>query len=120
MKILRMIYVSAILSISFTFSALSQSGGDFAITQSVVANGGGASSAVSISVEGTIGQAIAGGPASQGSLSLSHGFWTAGPLSATAAEVSVSGRVTTAAGAGIRSVAVTLNAIDGKIGRAHV
>jgi len=90
-----------------------QSGGTFEIRQSVVANGGGASSGGTFSVTGTSGQTTAnrsGGPP----YSLQSGFWQ-GDLAASAALVTISGSVTTADGRGIRNVRVSLTDQSGNV-----
>src|SRR5436190_9396174 len=53
------------------------SGDKYSITSSVVANGGGVSTGDGKRIEGTIGQAAAGGPYSAGALSHEAGFWFA-------------------------------------------
>ena len=90
-------------------NALPQTGGDFAINQSVISGGGGASTDIGseFSVTGTIGQPKAGDYSNGGSFNVRTGFWTPS-LSPTAAHVSVSGRVKRASGDGIRGVTVTL------------
>ena len=53
-----------------------QSGGNFAVTQSVIASGGGQDSAGgAFSVDGTIGQPVAGGPSSGEAFAVTSGFW---------------------------------------------
>src|SRR5687768_1044666 len=71
-----------------------QSGGDFAIVKSVIANGGGESSgpgAVFV-ITGTIGQPKAGDNSNSTPFNVRTGFWTP-DLVPTAAHASVSGRV---------------------------
>lgn len=86
-----------------------QTGGDFTITQSVIAAGGGQNpTGGGFSVDDTIGQTLAGTPVSNGNFSVASGFWTAGSLSPTAAAVRVGGRVMTAEGSGIRNAVVTM------------
>ncbi len=93
-----------------------QTGGDFTITQSVIAGGGGQQSAGgAFSLDGTIGQSVAGGAIGNTPFSLTSGFWNFSPLAPTAANVSVSGRIMTPDGGGIRNVRVTLTAPDGQI-----
>ncbi len=69
-----------------------QSGGPYAIEKSVIAGGGGTSSGGTYSLQGTIGQTIAGGPSTNSPYSLQSGFWSA-DIAPTAAGVSISGRV---------------------------
>lgn len=92
-----------------------QTGGDFTITQSVIAGGGGQNSAGgTFAVDGTIGQSVAGGTITNPPFSLTSGFWNFSPLAPTAANVSVSGQVLTPGGGGIRNVQVTLTAPGGQ------
>lgn len=103
----------ATLLILTTFSALaahSQSGGEYQIEKSVIANGGGTSSDERFSVTGTIGQAAAGTTSwgVGGALySVSGGFWHPqfGP---TAAMVSLSGRALSADGRPIALARIAL------------
>ena len=86
---------------------VSQSGGSFAITQSVIANGGDTSSNGSFSVTGTIGQSVAGTNSGGAPFVVFGGFWQ-GALGPTAATVSVSGRVLDAAGTPLRNVLIMM------------
>ena len=62
--------------ICFANNAQPQSGGDFTITQSIIAGGGGQNSAGgNFSLDGTIGQSIAGDVLSGNSFSVTSGFW---------------------------------------------
>lgn len=98
-------------------SAAAQSGGDFEITRSVIAGGGGDTAGGTFGVSGTKGQPKAGTTLTGGSFSLTGGFWHPefGPTSAL---VSVTGRVSTAAGVGIRNVTITITAPNGSVRRA--
>jgi len=82
------------------------SGNGYAIEKSVVANGGGSSSNGGFTVEGTTGQPIIRQSSSNGFI-LDHGFWQS-DFAPTAAMVSISGRVHTVDGAGLRNAVVTL------------
>src|SRR5688500_11521071 len=59
---------------------LCQSGGQFTITKSVIAGGGGNASGGTFSVNGTIGQPVAGVPMTGGTFNLESGFWAGGEL----------------------------------------
>lgn len=83
-----------------------QSGGGFEMRQSVVAGGGGSSSGGTLSLSGTSGQIVANSSSGL-PYSLRSGFWQ-GDFGPSAALVTVSGRVTTAEGSGIRNVRVSL------------
>src|SRR5689334_18260756 len=98
---MKIIAISATV-LMFAAVAAAQSGGSFAITQSVIAGGGDTSAQANFSITGTIGQAVAGGNASAPGFSISSGFWT-GTLAPTAATVGVSGRVLDAGGNPLRN-----------------
>lgn len=100
----------------FTTVAFGQTGGDFTITQSVVASGGGQDSAGgTFSVDGTIGQSLAGDALSGSPFSVTSGFWNFTPLAPTAAFVGVGGRVLTADGIGIINVRITMTDQNGTV-----
>jgi hypothetical protein len=108
------IKVKAALTIIFALSAIvpAQSGGVFAITQSVISMGGPPSTNGVSALDNTIGQPVAGMSAAGGPFAVRGGFWT--PVFApTAAAVSIGGRVRTAQGAGIRNAVVPLTHSDG-------
>jgi len=109
------ITLRAALACFALFSVVSsQSGGTYTITQSVVASGGStASSGGQFTVAGTIGQSVAGQPSTGGAFGTYAGFWTPPPLAPSAAGVTVSGRVQTANGGGIRGVMVNLTNATG-------
>jgi hypothetical protein len=92
--------------------ALAQSGGNYQITQSVVASGGGQQSeGGSFSLSGTIGQSLAGVTSGGGGLQVGGGFWASPvPQAPTAAQINLSGRVFNGAVAAgiIRRVRITL------------
>ncbi|MBC7901072.1 MAG: carboxypeptidase regulatory-like domain-containing protein [Saprospiraceae bacterium] len=83
-------------------------GGGFTLEQSVIASGGGAASGGNFQITGTAGQSIAGTHSAGPANGLHGGFWNGPPPSPTAAVVSVSGRVTTANGRGIKNARLTL------------
>jgi hypothetical protein len=94
-------------------SISAQSGGNYTITQSVVTGGGGPGGGGTIAFNGTAGQPAAGASSSGGGFSVRGGFWAPVSLSPTAASVSISGKVSTAAGNGIRNAQITLTAPNG-------
>jgi hypothetical protein len=83
-----------------------QSGGSFTITKSVIAGGGGNSTGGTFVVDGTAGQSAAGTTSTGGTFQVTGGFW--GGSAAPSSSVSVSGRVTTPAGLGLRNAIVSL------------
>jgi hypothetical protein len=97
----------------FVSTVAQQTGGNFTVTQTVIAAGGNTSTNGIPTVEGTIGQMAAGAVASGGQFSAVTGFWNFTPSSPTAASVSVSGQVLTADGAGIRNAMVTITSANG-------
>lgn len=110
------VFFIAFLILFYAAIVRGQTGGDFTITQSVIATGGGQQSAGgTFSLDGTIGQSIAGNAASGSPFSLTSGFWNFDALAPTAATVNISGRVKTESGKGIRNVALTLISATGEI-----
>src|SRR5215212_4028265 len=101
-------FLVGLLALASSLLVLRQTGEGQQLTQSVVAGGGGVSTAGARRLEGTIGQGAAGGGASGGTYTLDGGF-----VVVTAPTYSVSGRVTLASGgAPLASVTVTLTRPD--------
>jgi hypothetical protein len=99
-----------IITVLATFvNAQVASGGQFILTQSVVATGGSSVSNGQFNVNGTAGQAVAGQKASISSVASHAGFWIPAELTPTAAHVTIVGRVMTTDGQGIRNVIVTMS-----------
>jgi hypothetical protein len=95
--------------------AAAQTGGQFSLEQSAVAAGGGRQTGGQFTVDGTTGQAVAGQQTAIAPFSMHAGFWNQAAFAPTAAEVTVSGRVTTADGRrGIRNVRVTMTGTNGE------
>lgn len=90
---------------AMNFSA--QSGGQFEIKQSVIANGGASSAGGNFGVTGTTAQTNVGANMAGGNFGLKGGFWQVF-FAPTAALVSVSGSVTAANGVGIANVRVSM------------
>lgn len=89
--------------------AAAQSGGNYQITQSVIASGGTNSAGGGYVIGGAIGQPLAGTRSAGGNFNVSGGFLAGGQLAPTAAQVSISGRVFSGKGAGIiRRVRISL------------
>ena len=100
-------------------TASAQTGGTFDLSHAVIAGGGGADSTGTgggrtFRVDGTIGQPAAGvsSNSSPARFDLHGGFWFQN-LAPTAAQVAITGRVTTASGNGLRNARLTLTAPDG-------
>ena len=91
------------------------SGGNFILEKSSIAGGGSDKQLSNYSEHGTTGQAIAGVQSSGGSYSIYSGFWTPDQFVPTAGGVSISGRILTAEGTGIRNVALTITFPSGEI-----
>ncbi len=96
-------------------TASAQTGGTFDLSHSVIA-GGGESNLMggTFKVSGTVGQPAAGtsSNSSPARFSLHGGFWFQN-LAPTAAQVAITGRVTTADGRGLRNARLTLTSPDG-------
>ena len=107
-----------VLSLACFAHAQVASGGNYTLTQTAIANGGasgsGASNGGSYSIEGTIGQSAAGTNQHNASYKFQTGFWTEQSFAPTAAEVTVSGRVITSDGRGIRNVLITMVKSNGE------
>ncbi len=107
-KIKESFAIAAMLTIiCWNVNAQIATGGTYALEQSVIANGGGNSTAGNYAVESTAGQSAAGTNGSGGMYSLRGGFWNPLP-GPTAANVTISGRVLRDDGIGIRNVRVTI------------
>ena len=105
MKISTINLVTAYLILFLSISVSAQSGGNFTVTQSVIAGGGNASSGNGFSVTGTIGQSAAGTTSSGGAFSLSGGFWTA---PSNGGGLAISGQITSN-GSALPGVLVSLS-----------
>lgn len=103
-------FTSPVLTILMFCAAMqAQSGGPFTIQQSVIAGGGETNlTGGQYSLGGTTGQSVAGQIATNPPMADHAGFWTPALFSPTAAQVSISGRVLTAEGQGIRGVRIIL------------
>lgn len=95
-------------------SAQISSGGSFSLEKSVIA-GGGESEGDGFKVTGTSGQNAAGTTSQNSNFSLFGGFWTPDQFAPTAALVSISGKVKTLNGRGIRNIIVTLTDAEGNV-----
>lgn len=115
LSVFRVLFLMALcLGVSAVKNA-AQTGGPYDLTHNVIATGGGSNSTGGVfSVSGTVGQHAAGVSSTSipPQLDLHGGFWFQ-KLAPTSAGVSISGRVTTAAGDGIRGVRLVLTSPDG-------
>ncbi len=106
---------TAILFFVMSLDVYAQTGGTFDLSHNVIAGGGSRSVGGQFTVEGTAGQNLAGTLSGGASYRLRGGFWAFDALVPTAAAVSISGRILTAQGSGIRSVRLVLtNAATGE------
>ncbi len=104
----------AILPILLSALYASAQSGEFTVTPSVVAGGGGTSAGSGFTVDGTLGQPVGGDVSAVGSFEVRSGFWGGlAPSVPTAAAVSVSGRVLTPDGRGLRNAVVKLTGSQG-------
>lgn len=113
MKTRKTKFTTALLVLFLSITVPAQSGGSFIITESVVAGGGERSAGGAFTIDGTVGQAVAGQRANNAA-AVHAGFWNPQQFAPTAAEVAISGRATTADGRGIRNVRVTMTRTDGE------
>lgn len=95
------------VGLSTTAWAQIAGGGPYSLLQSAVSNGGGQTTSASFDVISTIGQPVAGRGANGGIFTVQSGFWQS-PSLTTAAGVTISGRVTTSANAGLRNARVQI------------
>lgn len=94
--------------VGFSLSAAIQAQ-TYALEQTAIA-GGGMSNGTggSFGLSSTAGQAAAGGPIRGNPYAMTVGFWNFAPSAPTAANASISGRITTAGGQGIRNARLVL------------
>jgi hypothetical protein len=116
-KLILMFFTFLIFNLSSAPSAPAQisSGGSFSLEKSVIPAGGGESAGGAFKITGTSGQNAVGSSIQNSNFFLIGGFWTADRLAPTSASVSVSGKVTTFSGRGIRNVIVTLTDNEGNV-----
>jgi len=98
---------------SLAGTAQAQSGGQFQIEKSVIAGGGGQTTGGQFILDATIGQPIAGTRSTGGTFELGSGFWGGGAT--PSANVTVSGRVLTSDGRGLRNATVSITDSNGVI-----
>lgn len=108
----KILIFSALLTL-FSANIFAQTGGNFAVTESVLAGGGQQSAGGNFALDGTIGQGIAGNASSNSPFAVTSGFWNFTPLAPTAANASIGGRILTVDGAGIRNAIISLTNSSG-------
>ena len=86
-----------------------QSGGSYAVSQSVIGGLGGGATGGQYELDGTGGQPLAGGESSGGNYGVAGGYWQMFPLAPTSAGISVSGKVQDVDGRPIKNVTVMLS-----------
>lgn len=92
-----------------TASIAAQTGGTYDLSHNVIAGGGGNQSiGGNFRLDGTVGQHLAGTVSTGGNYRIHGGFWTPVSFTPTAATASISGRIRTADGRGIRNVSLVL------------
>ncbi len=100
------VFLSVVASQNFVQA---QTGGTFDLSHNVIAGGGGSTSTGgTYIVDGTVGQPLAGTQSTGGAFNLRGGFWAFGSFVPTAASASITGRIRTIDGRGIRNVRLTL------------
>ena len=101
------LFTQVVLTLAvFATSVAAQSGGQFQIEKSVVAGGGGQTTAGQFVLDATIGESVAGTKSTGGTFELGSGFWGGGTT--TSSNVTVSGRVLTSDGRGLRNATVSI------------
>ena len=98
---------------AFAASVAAQSGGQFLIEKSVIAGGGGQTSGGQFILDATIGQHIAETTSTGGAFELEAGFWGGGAI--PSANATVSGRVLTSDGRGLRNATMSITDSNGII-----
>lgn len=117
---IRFMLTAAIAVASFAAVAQAQvaSNPPYTLEQTVVASGGGTSAGGAgniYTIEGTIGQPLAGTNSTSAAFSMRGGFFTPAPFAPTAGLAKISGRILTADGRGIRNVSVTMTNAAGAL-----
>ena len=97
----------------FAASVAAQSGGTFVIEKSVIAGGGGQTAGGTYTLDSTIGESVAGTTSAGGTFELGSGFWGGGATSS--ANVTVSGRVLTSDGRGLRNATMSITDSNGVV-----
>ncbi len=107
--------VAITLSSALAAKAQVAQGGNYRLEQAVVAGGGTSADATgsTYKLDGVIGEPAAGATSTNAPFAVRGGFLTPDVLAPTAAGATVSGRVRTAGGSGIRNVRITLITADG-------
>ena len=110
-RMMKNLTIALAIALSMIGVASAQSGGQYTVEKSVIAGGGGTSAGGTFSLQGTIGQAVAGGPSTNSPFSLRSGFWSS-DVAPTAAGVSITGRVMFS-GRGVAGAIVVIALGDG-------
>jgi hypothetical protein len=117
-ELLPVIILALVLFVLFVIASSGQNivatGGSFTLEKAVVAGGGIEKPGATMTENGTTGQAVAGYRSDGGGMSVYSGFWTPDDLMPTAEGVSITGRVATTDGMGIRNVMMTLTSSSGE------
>ena len=99
---------------AFAASVAAQSGGTFVIQKSVIAGGGGQTAGGTFALDGTITEPVAGTTSTGGSFELGSGFWGGGTTT-TSSNATVSGRVLTSDGRGLRNATMSITDSNGVV-----
>lgn len=110
MKIRNLLLIFGVILIPVL--AMPQSGGTFAMEKSVMTISGGQTTGGTYTLDSTVGQTIGGTVSSSEAFELKSGFWGGGLASLS---FSVSGRVTTREGRGVRNAVVRITDMLGSI-----
>jgi len=109
------IFIGLLLTLTVAANAQIAQGGVYRLEQAVIASGGASADSMgnAYRLDGVIGEPVAGTTSSAGTYSLKGGFLSSPSFVATAANVSISGRVLTANGSGLMNARVTLTDSSG-------
>ncbi len=98
-------------SASLAGTTPAQSVGTFVIEKSVIAGGGGQTTGGQFVLDATLGESVAGTKSTGGTFEVGSGFWGGGAT--PVANVTVSGRVLTSDGRGLRNATVSITDSNG-------
>lgn len=108
MKLQITLAMTLIVSTVFPLAMRAQSNAVYDLSHNTLAGGGNESSNAIFTIEGTVGQAAAGGTSANALYNLHGGFWSPAALAPTAASVTIAGRVDELNGGSVRRVRIVL------------
>ena len=108
---IRLLLALSAIALLCAVNTTAQSGGSFTIEKNVIAGGGGQTIGGTFTLDGTIGEPVSGTTSTGGTFELGSGYWGGGAT--TSANVTVSGRVLTSDGRGLRNATVSITDSNG-------